>query len=244
MDLYLFSNLFAESMPVVLLFWGIAYVLMTKFGRVKVRTTIALVHFAATTAILALVAWPIRGKAFDAGIQLLVPLVLSIISCAILYFQERTYQKSKRPAVVASAENCVAEQQEQPAPIPAPVTAMQPVQQINRTVVAGVVTLAGCFYLFAVMSANQAYNQAFAEYHQAVAVYEKEHAELVEKAAKAENSTYPPNFRASNYFQDFVYIPRPDELPQSLIDTKAALKKAELAKRYPLASLFNKADVK
>jgi len=229
MSLYLFSNLFAESLPGVLFFWGITYVfLKSTFGRVEVRTTIALFHIAATTAILALVAWPIRGEGYDVGIRQLPPLVLSIISCAILYFQEQRYQKSKQSAVVASTVDCVVESQAQPVLVP--MTATQPVQQINKTVVAsviaGVVTVAGCFYLFVVVSANQAYDKAVTEHSQAVAAYETWYAGVKELGWTR--------------YSDSV----PDYQPTSCCtDTEDALLKAEIAKRHPFASLFNKADV-
>lgn len=88
---------FAEALPSVFIFWGIAYLLMIKRKKVQVRNTVALAHIAGTTAILALVFLPARRLAEGESSDLvLAALVLSVISCTILRNQEQKYQEAKK----------------------------------------------------------------------------------------------------------------------------------------------------
>ncbi|MBE7422330.1 MAG: hypothetical protein HS110_07860 [Zoogloeaceae bacterium] len=91
---------FAAALPSVFLFWGIAYLLIIKRKKVQVRNTTALAHIAATTAILALVFSPAKRMADGESSNLvLAALVLSVISCSILRWQELNHQKIKKPDV-------------------------------------------------------------------------------------------------------------------------------------------------
>ena len=177
-------------------------------------------------------------------------LALFAVGYVVRWVVLKVWAQYKTPAVVASTVDCVVEQQEQPVSIPVPVTAKQPVQQINKTVVAsvvaGVITAAVSFYLFAVVSANQAYDQAVVMHDQAVQANKKERAEYEKKRAEERNKVAEAgamgNTRrdySSNMEFDFSEF---EDLP-CCTDTENILKKAEIAKRYPLASLFNKADV-
>ena len=91
--MYLFLNQFAAALPSVIIFWSIAYLLIIKRNKVKVRTSVAVAYFVAPTAILAFLAWPITSASYSSGISLLVSLLVSVISCALLYIQERKHQK-------------------------------------------------------------------------------------------------------------------------------------------------------
>lgn len=93
MDLEIFVNQFAGALPSVIFFWAIAYFIIIKRNKFKVRTPVALAYFMAPVAILAFLAWPIRSASYSSGISLLVPLLLSVTSCALLYFHERAHQK-------------------------------------------------------------------------------------------------------------------------------------------------------
>ncbi len=92
--MYLFLNQFAAALPSVIVFWSIAYLLIIKRRKLKVRALVAAAYFAAPTAFLALLAWPARSASFGNGVGLLVPLLTSVISCALLYAHEKPNQQN------------------------------------------------------------------------------------------------------------------------------------------------------
>ncbi len=82
---------FAFALPSVLLFWGISYLLIIKRKKIQARNTVALAHIAGVTTILALAFSPAKSSSL-----VLAAFVLSVISCAILRYQEKKYQESKK----------------------------------------------------------------------------------------------------------------------------------------------------
>lgn len=94
----LFTNQFFIALPSIGFFWGIAYLLMIKRKKIKVRTWVALAHLVGTTVILALGVSP-GSQATDGESSNLVlaALLLSVISCTILRWQEQKYQAKLKP---------------------------------------------------------------------------------------------------------------------------------------------------
>ncbi|OYW35516.1 MAG: hypothetical protein B7Z35_15120 [Hydrogenophilales bacterium 12-61-10] len=216
------------------------------------------------------------GAIFGNVVQVIANSALLVLFAAgfvVHWVVLKVWAQYKTPAVVASTVDSVVEPKAQS--VSAPVTATQPIQQINKTVVAsvvaGVVTVAGCFYLFAVVSANQAYDravtehdQAVTEHDQAVAAHKNMEAEIdamVSAALGVKSERLP-----AGLVKEPDYDPSPEKMdaeihelamiaaagvktdrliqpPSCCKDTEYALEKAKVAKRYPLASLFNKADV-
>ena len=96
MDMTMFLNYFAQALPGIAIFWGITYYVLIKRNKLEVRTSVATAYFLAPAVILGFVGWGALQNSYSAGIQLLVPLVLSVISCSLLYYQESNYQASKK----------------------------------------------------------------------------------------------------------------------------------------------------
>lgn len=95
MDAALFVQMFAESLPSVIFFWGIAYYVLIKRNRISVSIPVASISLFAPAAILAMIAWPITKASYGPGMQLIAPLVLSVVSCVALYFQSKKSNISK-----------------------------------------------------------------------------------------------------------------------------------------------------
>lgn len=96
----LFTFQFFSAITSTIYFWGIAYLLIVRRKKVPVRNAVALAHFAVTSVILALAFSPARQMTEDESSNfVLAAIVLSVISCTILRWQEQKYQKSKKHEV-------------------------------------------------------------------------------------------------------------------------------------------------
>lgn len=89
----LMASMFAGQIPAVVIFFGIAHLVLRKYIKVEIRSWLALTYMALTIFILTLLAWDIRVKGHGAGLMLLGPLVLSIVSCCGLYYHEWKRQR-------------------------------------------------------------------------------------------------------------------------------------------------------
>lgn len=91
----LLVNFFVGQIPAVAVFFGITYFVLSKVTRIKTRSVVGVAYFFAPSLLLALFAWGLRAKDYSDGIQLLVPAILSVLSCCALYYQEWCYQHQK-----------------------------------------------------------------------------------------------------------------------------------------------------
>lgn len=89
MSIDLFVNQVAGSLPSATVFWAISYFIIIRRNKLKVRAIVAVAYFVAPVAILGLLAWPIRSASYTEGIRLIVPFLLTTMSCILLYLQER-----------------------------------------------------------------------------------------------------------------------------------------------------------
>lgn len=156
----------------------------------------------------------------------------------------KVWAQYKTPAVVAGTVDCVVEPQAQP--ILTPVTATQPVQQINKTVVASIVAaviaVAAIGYIAIVISANQQYELAVAQQDKAMGAWNNAINARVEaeREKPAKPSKYMSVFDDPTFNVRYIDEGSAKNAYEAATD---AVEKAQQAKDYPLASLFNKADV-
>lgn len=84
----LMASMFAEHLPAVAIFFGITHLVLRKCIKVEIRSWLVLAYIVLPILVLTLSAWNIRVKGRGDGVMLLGPLVLSMLSCCGLYYQE------------------------------------------------------------------------------------------------------------------------------------------------------------
>jgi len=174
---------------------------------------------------------------FGSGKQIVtysIWLVLFAAGFVIRWAVLKVWVQNKTPAVVTSTVNYVVEPQAQP--VSAPVIATQPAQQINKTVVVGVIAavfaVAAVGYVAIVISANQQYELAVAEQEKAMGAWNR----AINARVEAE--------RAELAFDARFHAGFDETLAKITYEASTdAVEKAQLVRDYPLASLFKKADV-
>lgn len=100
---YLLTNLAAGQLPAVAIFFGITYFVLRQYVKIKLRKPVELTYLVAVTLTLALLVQRLQLNQVGEGVVLLVQLVLSVVSCAALYYQEWRHQQN----LASSSETAV-----------------------------------------------------------------------------------------------------------------------------------------
>jgi hypothetical protein len=90
----LMASMFAGHLPAVAIFFGITHLVLRKYIKVEIRPWLALAYIVLPILVLTFSAWNIRVKGHGDGVMLLGPLVLSIVSCCGLFYQEWRRQRN------------------------------------------------------------------------------------------------------------------------------------------------------
>ena len=81
----LLATVFGQ-LPAVAIFFGITHLVLRQYIKVNIRGLVPLAYLIAPALVLGLFGWEWRGKQYGAGINLIVPLVLSALACGCLYY--------------------------------------------------------------------------------------------------------------------------------------------------------------